>query len=255
MREKSLASLIQSLRVGAGIGAVGVVLHPGSAKQGDVGKAITRAGKVIKEALDETDRCPLHLEDTAGAGGTLGRSFEELAALLDAVRRRQAPRRSASTRATCSPRATTSAPRRASAEVARRVRPRRRTRASGVAARQRFDGGARIQPRPPRDHGRGRARREGLRGVPVRAPVREAAGRARDRARPRQPRPPRTWRWRRSCAGAASRIGREQAVRQDRSDRELTPRAARSARQALPAATPRIAAARPIRMRQAPGNR
>ncbi len=85
MRKKSLTSLIQSLHVGEGIGAVGVVLHPGSAKQGDVGKAIGRAGKVIKQALDETDSCPLHLEDTAGAGGTLGRSFEELAALLDAA--------------------------------------------------------------------------------------------------------------------------------------------------------------------------
>jgi deoxyribonuclease-4 len=85
MRDKTLASLIQSLRVGAGIGAAGVVLHPGSAKQGDVGKAIKRAGKVIKEALAETDRCHLHLEDTAGAGGTLGRSFEELADLLDAA--------------------------------------------------------------------------------------------------------------------------------------------------------------------------
>ena len=85
MREKSLASLTQSLRVGAGIGAVGVVLHPGSAKQGDVSQAIKRAGKVIKEALAETDRCRLLLEDTAGAGGTLGRSFDELAALIDAA--------------------------------------------------------------------------------------------------------------------------------------------------------------------------
>ena len=40
---------------------------------------------MIKEALAETDRCGLHLEDTAGAGGTLGRSFEELAALIDAA--------------------------------------------------------------------------------------------------------------------------------------------------------------------------
>ena len=85
MREKSLASLTQSLRVGAGIGAVGVVLHPGSAKQGDVSQAIKRAGKVIKEALAETERCRLLLEDTAGAGGTLGRSFDELAALIDAA--------------------------------------------------------------------------------------------------------------------------------------------------------------------------
>ncbi|MBV9681206.1 MAG: deoxyribonuclease IV [Solirubrobacterales bacterium] len=85
MRDKTLASLIQSLRVGAGIGAVGVVLHPGSAKKGDVPKAIKRAGKVIKEALAESERCDLHLEDTAGAGGTLGRSFEELATLLEAA--------------------------------------------------------------------------------------------------------------------------------------------------------------------------
>jgi deoxyribonuclease IV len=84
IRKKSLASLKQSLRVGDGISAVGVVLHPGSAKQGDIGKAIKRAGRVIQEALAETDKCPLHLEDTAGAGGTLGRSFEELEALLDA---------------------------------------------------------------------------------------------------------------------------------------------------------------------------
>ena len=81
---KSLTSLIHSLTVGAGIGAAGVVLHPGSAKGGDVGEAIARAGKVIAEALAETDGCELHLEDTAGAGGTLGRSFEELAALLEA---------------------------------------------------------------------------------------------------------------------------------------------------------------------------
>ena len=85
IRDKTRASLIQSLRVGAGIEAVGVVLHPGSAKQGDVPKAIKRAGKVIAEALSETEKCDLHLENTAGAGGTLGRSFEELGALIDAA--------------------------------------------------------------------------------------------------------------------------------------------------------------------------
>jgi deoxyribonuclease-4 len=84
IRKKSLASLIHSLRVGDGIGAVGVVLHPGSALKGHVGEAVNRAGRVIREALAETDSCPLQLEDTAGAGGTLGRSFEELAALVDA---------------------------------------------------------------------------------------------------------------------------------------------------------------------------
>jgi len=84
IRAKSLASLTHSLRVGAEIGASGVVLHPGSAKTGDVGEAIARAGETISEALAESEGCELHLENTAGAGGTLGRSFDELAALLEA---------------------------------------------------------------------------------------------------------------------------------------------------------------------------
>ncbi len=71
--------------MGDGIGADGVVLHPGSAKGGEVGPAIARAGEVIAEALADSERCALHLEDTAGAGGTLGRSFEELAALIEAA--------------------------------------------------------------------------------------------------------------------------------------------------------------------------
>ena len=85
IREKSRRSVIQSLRVGEAIGAAGVVLHPGSAKKGDVPRAIKRAGKVIREALSQSERCELHLEDTAGAGGTLGRSFDELGALLEAA--------------------------------------------------------------------------------------------------------------------------------------------------------------------------
>jgi deoxyribonuclease-4 len=85
VRAKSLASLTHSLRAGAAIGAAGVVLHPGSAKQGDAGEAIARAGATIREALAESEGCELHLENTAGAGGTLGRSFDELAALLDAA--------------------------------------------------------------------------------------------------------------------------------------------------------------------------
>jgi deoxyribonuclease-4 len=85
IREKTLTSLIASLRAGDALGAVAVVLHPGSAKTGEVGPAIQRAGGVIKEALAESENCALHLENTAGAGGTLGRSFHELAALIDAA--------------------------------------------------------------------------------------------------------------------------------------------------------------------------
>jgi deoxyribonuclease-4 len=85
IREKSLVSLTHSLRVGHEIGASGVVLHPGSAKTGDPAQAVMRAGETIAEALAESEVCPLHLENTAGTGGTLGRSIEELAALIDAA--------------------------------------------------------------------------------------------------------------------------------------------------------------------------
>jgi deoxyribonuclease-4 len=84
-RDKTLASLVASLRAGDALGAHAVVLHAGSAKTGEVTPAIKRAGRVIREALAESDCCPLHLENTAGAGGTLGRSFGELAALIDAA--------------------------------------------------------------------------------------------------------------------------------------------------------------------------
>jgi deoxyribonuclease-4 len=84
IREKSLASLTHSLRVGHAIGAHSVIVHPGSAKTGPVAEAIARAGEVFSEALAESEGCPLHLEDTAGTGGTLGRSFAELAALIEA---------------------------------------------------------------------------------------------------------------------------------------------------------------------------
>jgi deoxyribonuclease-4 len=85
IRANSLRSLIASLQAGAALGAHAVVLHPGSAKTGDVGAAIARAGAVIAEALAQTEGCDLHLENTAGSGGTLGRSFEELAALMEAA--------------------------------------------------------------------------------------------------------------------------------------------------------------------------
>jgi len=83
IRAKSLASLTHSLRAGQAIGASGVVLHPGSAKQGHVGEAVERAAATIREALAESEGCELHLENTAGAGGTLGRSIDELASLIE----------------------------------------------------------------------------------------------------------------------------------------------------------------------------
>jgi deoxyribonuclease-4 len=83
LRRKSLASLTHALRIGEGIGASGVVLHSGAAKGDAVDVALKRACQVISAALDETDRCPLLLENTAGSTGLLGRNVGELAELLE----------------------------------------------------------------------------------------------------------------------------------------------------------------------------
>ena len=82
---KSKTALVNALRIGDAIDAHAVVLHAGSAKGGPVDEAIDRAGSLIAEALGESERCPLHLENTAGSGGTLGRSFQELGRLIGAA--------------------------------------------------------------------------------------------------------------------------------------------------------------------------
>ena len=81
--KKSLTSLEHALRLGDSIGAVGVVLHPGSSLGEPHAGALKRVGKMLRTALAESEGCRLLLEDTAGAGDTLGRSFEELAKLIE----------------------------------------------------------------------------------------------------------------------------------------------------------------------------
>jgi deoxyribonuclease-4 len=82
IRRKSLESLIHALRMGDEIAANGVVLHPGSTVGEPHDEAMKRCGDAFRFALEETERCPLLLEDTAGSGNTLGRSFSELAELI-----------------------------------------------------------------------------------------------------------------------------------------------------------------------------
>jgi len=83
MRRKSADSLIHALRMGDEIRADGVVLHPGSTVGEPHDEALPRVGEMVKHALAESDSCRLLLENTAGAGNTLGRSFEELRELID----------------------------------------------------------------------------------------------------------------------------------------------------------------------------
>jgi deoxyribonuclease IV len=85
VRQKSLDALGHALRTGDRIGAHGVVVHPGSTVGEPLDEAIERVGDAIRHVLaeSESESCPLYLENTAGAGGTIGRSFEELARLIE----------------------------------------------------------------------------------------------------------------------------------------------------------------------------
>jgi deoxyribonuclease-4 len=83
LRKKSLTSLTHALRIGDGIGAKGVVLHPGSQKTDPLKPSLKRASKVIAEALKETGSCPLLIEQTAGHKGLLARDFDQTAELIE----------------------------------------------------------------------------------------------------------------------------------------------------------------------------
>lgn len=83
LRKKSLASLTHALRIGDGIGAAGVVLHPGAQKGEALAPSMKRAAKTIAAALADSESCPLLLEQTAGHKGLLGRDFDETAELIE----------------------------------------------------------------------------------------------------------------------------------------------------------------------------
>jgi deoxyribonuclease IV len=83
MRKKSADSLIHALRMGDEIKADGVVLHPGSTVGEPMEEALGRVAEMVRHALAESDTCRLLLENTAGAGNTIGRTFEELRECID----------------------------------------------------------------------------------------------------------------------------------------------------------------------------
>jgi deoxyribonuclease IV len=89
--EKSVDCLTHNLSVARGMGAAGVVLHVGSHMGSGFEEVITQISEAFERALDGADPappgvadCPILIENAAGAGGTVGRSFEEIAALIDA---------------------------------------------------------------------------------------------------------------------------------------------------------------------------
>ena len=89
--EKSVTCLISNLSVGRGMASSGVVLHVGSHMGAGFETVITQIAEAFKRALDTADSapegvpdCPILIENAAGTGGTVGRSLEEIEALIDA---------------------------------------------------------------------------------------------------------------------------------------------------------------------------
>jgi len=87
-RKRSIASFRDELERARMLGADGLVLHPGSAKGYDApDPAIATLAESIAEATEDFDwdGLELLLENTAGGGSSLGRSFEELAAIRETI--------------------------------------------------------------------------------------------------------------------------------------------------------------------------
>ena len=89
--EKSILCLTTNLTVGRGMGAKGVVVHTGSHMGVGFEKALPQIAEAFMRALDGAgkspkgvDDCPILIENTAGAGGTVGRSFDEIEAMINA---------------------------------------------------------------------------------------------------------------------------------------------------------------------------
>jgi deoxyribonuclease-4 len=82
----SVESLVQHLQIGAALGLGGVVVHVGSSRGDTLEGAIARIGAGIAEALERAEGgCCVYLENTAGAGDTIGRTFEQLKAVAEAT--------------------------------------------------------------------------------------------------------------------------------------------------------------------------
>ncbi len=86
--EKSLAAMTSTMDVAVGIEAEGVVFHVGSHQGSGFEAGLERVVPALERVLE---RCReptwLLIENSAGAGGTIGRSLDELAVLVERLGR------------------------------------------------------------------------------------------------------------------------------------------------------------------------
>lgn len=92
IREKSIAAFRDEVERGLAIGADFLVVHPGSGRGAPPDEAIANCASAIHEAvagLEERVRragFSILIENTAGQGGQIGRSFEEVRDILELCR-------------------------------------------------------------------------------------------------------------------------------------------------------------------------
>jgi deoxyribonuclease-4 len=80
--EKSVAALRNTMEVASGIGADAVVFHVGSHLGSGLDHGLERVLPAMEQVLElSTDETWLLMENSAGAGGTIGRTVDELATI------------------------------------------------------------------------------------------------------------------------------------------------------------------------------
>lgn len=81
---KSVSTLRSTVDTACAIGADGVVFHVGSHLGSGFDAGLDRAAPAIEQVLERcSDTTWLLIENSAGTGGTMGRSLEEIAQLID----------------------------------------------------------------------------------------------------------------------------------------------------------------------------
>ena len=84
--ERASAGLAKELERSTALGLGMVCFHPGAATDGDRGAALMRVSVAMTRALEGVDgRTKLMVENTAGAGSTVARTADEIAAILDGI--------------------------------------------------------------------------------------------------------------------------------------------------------------------------
>ena len=82
--EKSVAALRNTMAVACAIGADGVVLHVGSHLGAGFDKGLEKVLPALEQVLERCNETTwLLMENSAGAGGTIGRSVDELATIFE----------------------------------------------------------------------------------------------------------------------------------------------------------------------------